>query len=133
MPDLYRISEAQAQFYIARLQRQVRAFYLFSGPNGDPAFERRLEDRDRITLVANADASYRDRRSAELDAVHEFVHGGKMRLARWWALHHEEISLRDFSSVVMRLIQACFRVLKSDDPRRSPSPSDRSSDRRGVN
>ena len=113
VPDPYRISEDQARAYIATLGRQLRTFQLFTGPNGDPAFEARLEERDRRSLEATSSQRYKDAHAAELDAVHEFIHGGKMRVARWWAVHHDDISLRDFSAVILRLVQACVRVTKT--------------------
>lgn len=112
-PLTYTLDDAQWRRYMQVMSQNLRTYGILTGPNGDPAFTARLEERDRMLMEGSAPQSDSDRHSSvEREVVHEFVHGGKMRAARWWAEHSDEISTNDFSDIMAKLIRACMRVAR---------------------
>ena len=112
LPGSYTLDEAEWRRYHSKMAGVLRTFEILTGPNGDPAFRAKLEERDRQTLERSSTAQFRSAHSIQLELVHEFIHGGKMSATRWWAQHKDEISVNEFSSMIFRLIQACTKLVR---------------------
>lgn len=99
--------------YFRYLQEHKRTYRVLNGPNGDPSFRVRLNNRSRRILLNNAAAAPdTPRKATEQRLIYEFFQGGNDQMISWWLEHDDDVSVGDIADLTDKLASDIFERLK---------------------
>jgi len=92
------------------MKQNINTFRVLSGNNGDPSFQSRLMNRS-WKLMKNRFTSLSDGSATEKRLVFEYLLGGQWSLIKWWASHENELTTKDVSILIGKLMSQAFNLL----------------------
>lgn len=98
--------EGRARFEY--IKKNIKAYRVLTGPNGDPSFDARLANRNRRVidnLKCDKNLKISD---LEKQLLNEFFMGGKTSIFRWWSYHVDDIEVDEMLRVTKEIINTLF-------------------------
>ena len=88
----------------AVFRSHLKTFKVLCGPNGDPCFNAKLENRNKKMLLKFAKSKNTKLTETQLDIINEYTKAGKQKALLWWADHEDEVSAKEVFEM-LKLIQ----------------------------
>ena len=92
------------------LKENIKTFRVLSGPNGDPAFQARLDNRSKRFSSKLSEFILSTPGTAYNKALPEFISGGTWQLYKWWAYHEDDMSVEDMGQLLDQISKYVVRL-----------------------
>ena len=109
IPDELRAAAIQAA--CRHLQKNARVYRALCGPNGDYAFQARMEARNREVMEALLSRTESTRSKAEQQIAVQAMAGVQWYTLKWWAFHADEVSVVELANMLDRIQKAIMGQL----------------------
>ena len=93
------------------LQKNARVYRALCGPNGDYAFQARMELRNREVMEALLSRTMSTRSKAEQQIAVQAMAGVQWYTLKWWAFHADEVSVVELANMLDRIQKAIMGQL----------------------
>ncbi len=101
IPDNVRAGAIQAA--CRHLQKNARVYRALCGPNGDYAFQARMERRNRQVMETLFSHGVSMRSKAEQQIAIQAMAGVQWYTLKWWAFHSDEVSVVELANMLDRI------------------------------